>query len=112
MDLKLEIDGDLALWVGRDDQVQVTMNPQERAQCRKALLDALALLDQTIVKWSTFSTAGGMGEPETRISQRPDGCLAVFDCSPPSARPEGNPKHALRIVSSDRLSSESSERDS
>jgi hypothetical protein len=103
MELKLENSNGVALWTGSGDLVQVPMDPDERAQCRKALLNALDLLDQTIVKWSTFSTGGEMGECVTQSSPHPDGCLAVYDCSPPSEPQVSSPSRHLRIVSSDLL---------
>ena len=99
--LKIEIGGDLALWVGSDDTVQVPMDTNERARCRKALLSALDLLDQTIVKWSTFSTVDVMGERVTRNSQHLDGCLAVYDCSRPSRQQADSLAPNLRIAPSD-----------
>lgn len=101
MELKLENSNGLALWIGPNDQVQVPMDPDERAQCRKALLDALGLLDQTIVKWSTFSTAGEMGERVIQNSLHPDDCLAVYDCSRPLVQPKSSSSRHLRIVSFD-----------
>jgi len=103
MELKLENSDGLVLWTGSGDLVQVPMDPDERAQCRRKLLDALNLLDQTIVKWSTFSTGGAMGECVIQSSLHPDGCLAVYDCSPPSEQQVSNPLLHLRIVSSDPL---------
>lgn len=103
MELKVEVNGSLSLWLGPGDLVQIPMDKCERAQCRAMLLDALNLLDQTIVKWSTFSTATEMDAAEIQISQHPDDCLAVFDCSPPSEQQAGTPNGALRIVSSDPL---------
>lgn len=103
MEVKLENSNGLVLFAGAGGTVQVPMDPDERAQCRKVLLDALDLLDQTIVKWSTFSTGAEMGEPVTRSSQHPDGCLAVYDCSPPLARPIDSPTQHLRIVTADPL---------
>lgn len=103
MEVKLENSNGLALWLGSGDIVQVPMDPDERAQCRRALLDALYLLDQTIVKWSTFSTGDEMGERVTQNSPRPDDCLAVYDCSRPSEQPASNPLPRLQIVSFDPL---------
>ena len=57
MELKIENSEGLVLWTGLGELVQVPMDKDERAQCRKALLDALDLLDQTIVKRCTFATA-------------------------------------------------------
>lgn len=100
MELKIEIGGDLLLWIGPNGLVQVPMDKKERAACRHALLDAIELLDQTIVKWSTFSTAVETDAVAIRNSLRPDGCLAVFDCSPPSERPADSRAKGLRLVSS------------
>lgn len=83
MELKIEINGSLALWLGPNDSVQVSMDLGERVKCREALSNALNLLDQTIVKWSTFSTATATGAAEIRNLPRLDGCHAVFDCSHP-----------------------------
>ena len=99
--LKVEVDDDLCLWLGPDDIVQVPFDGEERAKCRKALQDALDLMDQTIVKWSTFSTASAMGECVTRNSPHLDGCLAVYNCSPPSKQQADSPTLNLRLVPSD-----------
>ena len=98
MELKIENEGGLVLWTGRGDLVQVPMDKGERDQCRQALLDALDLLDQTIVKWSTFSMEDEMERSEIQSSQRLDGCLAVYDCSPPSRQPRSSRVPPLRIV--------------
>jgi len=101
MEIKLENSNGLALWVGRDDIVQVPMDPDERAQCRKALLDALDLLDQTIVKWSTFSTADVKDQFLKQNQPRLSDCLAVYGSAPPSRRQVGNLGPQLRLVSAD-----------
>lgn len=97
--VEVRLSGDLLLQIGSGDAVTIAMGKVERELCRKALTDALYLLDQTIVKWSTFSTADEMGEPAPQSSLRLDGCLAVFDCAPPSAQSAGSATQRLRIVS-------------
>ena len=101
MEVKLENSKGLALWSGHGDIVQVPMDPSERAQCRKALLDALDLLDQTIVKYDTFSTVGEMDESLQQSPQHLSDCLGVYDFSPPSAQQENSPKPKLQLVSVD-----------
>lgn len=101
MEVKLISETGLSLWLGPSDQVQVPMNKEERAQCRKALLDALSLLDETIVKYDTLATAGAMGAALIQNSPHLDGCLGVFDYSRPSKQPVGTEVRRLRIVSSD-----------
>lgn len=101
MELKIVLENGLCLWMGPDDEVQVPMCRKERAACRKALHDALNLLDDTIVKYDTFSTVTETDGPEKQSSQHPDGCLGVFDYSPPLERPTGTQETHLRIVSSD-----------
>lgn len=99
MELKIEDDQGLLLWLGPDDLVQVPMDLEERAQCRKALLDALDLLDQTIVKWSISSMASGMDGCEIQTSQYHPDCLAAFDFSHPSKQRADNQEPKLRLVS-------------
>lgn len=106
MEIKLENSEGLVLWVGAGDTVQVPMDPNERAQCRKALLDALDLLDQTIVKQCTFSTATGPDQFETQSLPHLSDCLGVYDFSPPTAQRESNPKPKLRLVSAGPLLSD------
>ena len=102
MEVKLISESGLSLWVGPNEQVQIPMCKKERAECRKALLDALNLLDETIVKYRTLSTADETGAPLIQSLPHLDGCLGVFDYSHPSEQPTGNAKRHLRIVSSDR----------
>ena len=99
MELKLENSNGLALWMGHGDLVQVPMDPNERIQCRKALLDALDLLDQTIVKFDTFSTEGETGERWQQSPQHLSDCLAVYDSALPSKRQENSREPMLRLVS-------------
>lgn len=101
MELKIEDLNGIALWVGHGETVQVPMDPDERAQCRKVLLDALDLLDQTIVKWSTFSMGGVLDQCETQSSQHLSDCLAIYDFSHPSEQPKGSQVPRLRLVSAD-----------
>lgn len=106
MEVKLENENGLALWIGPNDLVQIPMDKIERDQCRKALLDALNLLDQTIVKLSTFSTAAEMDQCVKQSPPHLSDCLAVYDSSHPSARQECNPKPKLQLVSVDPPSSD------
>lgn len=101
MELKIENSDGLVLWVGFNDLVQVPMASDERTQCRKVLLDALALLDETIPKYDTFSTVSEMGEPLIQNPQHLSDCRAVFDLSHPSKQQEGTAGPKLRLVSGD-----------
>ena len=101
MEVKLISESGLSLWLGPNDQVQVPMCKDERAECRKALLDALKLLDETIVKFSTLSTVAEMDAPLIQSLPHLDGCLGAFDYSRPSERSAGNATKRLRIVLSD-----------
>jgi len=101
MEVKLISESGLSLWLGSNEQVQVPMCKKERAECRKALLDALKLLDETIVKYDTLSTGGAMDAPVIQSLPHLDDCLGVFDYSRPSEQLASNPKTRLRIVSSD-----------
>lgn len=100
-ELKIEVGGDLALWVGPGDLVQVPMDSKERALCREALEGALSLLNQTIVKYPTLSTGAEMGAVEIRNLQRPGDCLGVFDCSHPSGPQVGSQEPRIQLVKSD-----------
>lgn len=55
MELSVRDSSGLILRVGLDDQVVVPLKPSERVLCRQALVDALALLDQTAVTQSISS---------------------------------------------------------
>lgn len=102
MEVKLISESGLSLWLGPNEQVQVPMCKKERATCRKALLDALQLLDETIVKYDTLSTGGAMDAPVIQSLPHLDGCLGVFDYSRPSEQPTNSPVRRLQIVSTDR----------
>lgn len=106
MELKLENAGGLVLWTGAGDLVQVPLDKDERAQCRKALMDALDLLDQTIVKQCTFSMANEQDQFELQNPQHLSDCLGVYDFAPPSAQRESNPEPKLRLVSAGSLLSD------
>ena len=101
MELKLENAGGLVLWTGAGDLVQVPLDKDERAQCRKALMDALDLLNQTIVKQCTFSMATDVDQSVIQSPQHLSDCLEVYDFAPPLAQRESNPKPKLRLVSVD-----------
>ncbi|WP_162619141.1 hypothetical protein [Tritonibacter mobilis] len=101
MELKIENDEGLVLWTGSGELVQVPMDTVERAQCRKALLDALILLDQTIVKRCTFSTAAVTDQCEPQSPQHLSDCLAIYDFSRPSKQPKNSQEPRLRLVSAD-----------
>lgn len=101
MELKIENSEGLVLWTGVGELVQVPLDKGERAQCRKALLDALDLLDQTIVKHCTFATATVTDECELQSPQHPSDCLAIYDFSRPSEQPKGSQERRLRLVSAD-----------
>jgi hypothetical protein len=111
MELKIEIDGELCLWLGPDEDVQVPMSERERAQCRERLLSALSLLNETVVKYSTFSKVGGTGEASTQNSPRLGDYPEVVDWTRPSAPQVGSQAPHLRLVSSDLMSSEKLGRD-
>lgn len=99
MELKIENSEGLVLWTGLDDLVQVPMDKDERAQCREVLLNALDLLDQTIVKWSTFSTAAVPDQYERQSLPHLSDCLGVYDFSPPSGQQESTQEPKLQLVS-------------
>lgn len=101
VELKIENNTGLVLWLGPNDLIQVPMNQSERVQCRKALLDALDLLDQTIVKFDTFSTGAEKDGCWRRNPQHLSDCLGVYDSSLPSEQREGNLEPQLRLVSAD-----------
>ena len=94
MELKIENESGLVFWVGCGDLVQVSLESEERAQCRKLLLDALELLNQTIVTRSTFSTAAAQDQFEKRSSPHLSDCLGVYDCAPPIKTTRGQPRAA------------------
>lgn len=80
MELKLEDENGLVLWLGKGDLVQVPMEVNERTQCRKMLVDALQILDQTIIKYDTFPTAS---ETDEHWQQSPQ---HLSDCPEPEPR--------------------------
>lgn len=103
MEIQIRDNDDLVLWIGKGDVVQVPMDKNERAQCRKMLLDALSLLDQTIVKYCTSSMGGAKDLSSQQSPQHLSDCLGVYDFSPPSKQPTGNSTHKLQLVSVDPL---------
>ena len=102
MELKIENSEGLVLWIGLGELVQVPLDKDERAQCRKALLDALGLLDQTIVKRCTFATANAPDQFEIQSPRHLSDCLGVYDSARPLIPQESNPRPKLRLVSVDR----------
>ena len=101
MELRIGKGDEIVLWLGADDQVQVSMDINERAQCRELLESALDLLNQTVVNWSTFSTATETDVGERQSPPHHVDCLAVYDCSHPSKPRAGTAALSLRIVSTD-----------
>jgi len=86
MELKLENSEGLVFWTGAGDLVQVPLDQSEHAQCRKAFMDALDLLNQTIVKQCTFSTAIEQDQFGTQSPQHLSDCLGVYDVALPPAQ--------------------------
>lgn len=83
MQLKIEDDSGLVLWMGLDELVQVPLARDERARCRAVLTDALALMDETITLHGTLATEVGEGQFVKRNSPHLSDCLGVYDFSPP-----------------------------
>lgn len=99
MELKIENSEGLVLWTGFGDLVQVPMKKNERAQCREVLMDALDLLDQTILKYDTFSTEGERDGSWLQSPQHLSDCLEVC-CFPLPSEPQSDTQEPhLRLVS-------------
>lgn len=47
--LQITDESGLVLWIGPDNIVQVPLKPSDRQMCRQAIIDAMALLDETEV---------------------------------------------------------------
>jgi hypothetical protein len=101
MELKIENSEGLVLWTGAGDLVQLPMDRNERAQCRKLLLDSLDLLNQTIVKQSTISMVGETDQGEIQSPQHLSDCRAVYVFSRSSKQPKGREAPKLQLVFGD-----------